>query len=111
MFGVFGQLVSNVEMFFYRNADSVQPAVSVCGYSIVCSVVGGNRNRRFDSVVLPEMTFGNMEGACDIAVGLFENIVNPFGIQLAVLFIGHVFDEIAEFLFHLIRQHNAVRLF
>ena len=53
MFGVFGQLVSNVEMFFYRNADSVQPAVYVFGYSIVCSVVGGNRNRSLDSVVLP----------------------------------------------------------
>ena len=52
-----------------------------------------------------------MERAGNIAVRFFEYFVNPLCIQLAVLFVGNVFDKVAKFFFHLFGKHNSICLF
>ncbi|CDB00877.1 unknown [Lachnospiraceae bacterium CAG:215] len=110
MFFIYSKFIIDIKIMFQRIADRIQTSVSNTGDRALLSGMC-DRRLRHDPIVLCEMTFLDRKHRLRIDIMIFKNMVYPFRTQLLVCFIRHVFHEITDLFFHLLRQTDSEILF
>ena len=104
------QLIADAKIHLDCVADRIEASVSACLDHSALTVLL-DRHTCGNAVFLLEIALRHIKYIFDIDVIPGKYLIDHIRCQLFVSVIGYTFDQITDFLFHLIRQGHAKVLF